>query len=478
MKKTSLIPVITALLLAIIALSCALAEGTLSTLIGIGETLLFDTDNVTITGSAEFKLDGKRFKTAEIAYVQDGCNSFWQEKLKTPRLLRSDSETGFTVIANEGSVFVMEPYTPGVYRTGYAYEHDTLLRDTLESRLLLSFIRNTASIAEPALHITREDGEIRIIAAEGETPAIMNDVLLMAARFVGKRLFGYEYDKMTSAEYYLGYWTETREIFYMTESCRLRSGAVSFSLDDTGRLTGAKGTASIELNYTDYDTDLTDDDEVIDMQYVRGRHHLLEISFDITVGEYGTSSVKAFDPEEYQVVRQERRTSSYKPAKEAALPADLDARVREAWLAAGLEGAEQFETVSCYEEDGVYSLLKEDPRSDTENGYWIYITDEGNVLSMSDHQQPEYEYWCKHKVPVTVELSEEMRKRIDEFIQSVTPGLEYSELVIDDQAQDGDVVYVQLVDTNDDLQSEIIMHLVIRVSPTWQVMHYTCVGNG
>ena len=45
----------------------------------------------------------------------------------------------------------------------------------------------------------------QIIAAEGETPAIMNDVLLMAARFVGKRLFGFSIYVWLVAATVLGY---------------------------------------------------------------------------------------------------------------------------------------------------------------------------------------------------------------------------------------------------------------------------------
>ena len=40
-------------------------------------TLLTGTENVTLTGSATFSLDGKAFKYAETTYVQDGVNSKW-----------------------------------------------------------------------------------------------------------------------------------------------------------------------------------------------------------------------------------------------------------------------------------------------------------------------------------------------------------------------------------------------------------------
>ena len=42
------------------------AESTVASLIDAAEKLAFETDNVTITGKADFLLDGERFKTAEI----------------------------------------------------------------------------------------------------------------------------------------------------------------------------------------------------------------------------------------------------------------------------------------------------------------------------------------------------------------------------------------------------------------------------
>ena len=59
--------------------------------------LLFDTSNVTLTGHAEFSLDGEWFKTADTKYVQDGTNSFWDWKLLSPRWDGSQRETGYRI---------------------------------------------------------------------------------------------------------------------------------------------------------------------------------------------------------------------------------------------------------------------------------------------------------------------------------------------------------------------------------------------
>ena len=45
---------------------------------------LFHTDNVTLTGTAKFSLDGVWFKTAEITLKQDGNRAFREMKLRGP----------------------------------------------------------------------------------------------------------------------------------------------------------------------------------------------------------------------------------------------------------------------------------------------------------------------------------------------------------------------------------------------------------
>ena len=130
------------------------AESTVASLIDAAEKLAFETDNVTITGKAEFLLDGKRFKTAEITYVQDGENSFWQEKLLTPEDWRPDRESGFTVVQYVDEIigdeiFVTETLHPGLYRHGYSNAEKTLIRRSPITDLLLAMSRSAAVQLEP-----------------------------------------------------------------------------------------------------------------------------------------------------------------------------------------------------------------------------------------------------------------------------------------------------------------------------------------
>ena len=54
-------------LILLLAFACsALADGIIAPLVESAQILLFDTENVTLSGHADFSLNGERFKTADI----------------------------------------------------------------------------------------------------------------------------------------------------------------------------------------------------------------------------------------------------------------------------------------------------------------------------------------------------------------------------------------------------------------------------
>ena len=67
MKKKVLVFVSALAACALLVSVClsASADGRLLRLVEAGNALLFETENVTLTGHAEFRLDGERFKTAD-----------------------------------------------------------------------------------------------------------------------------------------------------------------------------------------------------------------------------------------------------------------------------------------------------------------------------------------------------------------------------------------------------------------------------
>ena len=116
----------------ILAVSAALAESTLNGLWKSGCDLLFHTHNVTVKGEASFFLDGEKFKTMRLDYVQDGYRSYYGLKLLTPRADGTQRETGWTIIADQEDITVMEAFYPGTYRTATDDAQNTLLRRTVQ----------------------------------------------------------------------------------------------------------------------------------------------------------------------------------------------------------------------------------------------------------------------------------------------------------------------------------------------------------
>ena len=110
------------LLVLTLAAACCLSassEGNILRVINAGRELLFETENVTVSGHAEFTLDGELFKTADILYQQDSTYSLWQLGLITPRPGREDKKSGFTIIANGEKIYIMEVMSPGLYSIAY-----------------------------------------------------------------------------------------------------------------------------------------------------------------------------------------------------------------------------------------------------------------------------------------------------------------------------------------------------------------------
>ena len=128
-KKFRFAAILTAVLLAAALTASALTDSMLSDIYAAGKDLLFDTHNVTLTGTADFSLDGVRFKTVNAKYIQDGTDSYWKYQLLTPQKDKDkDYESGFTVIANGWQLYTMDSYYPGTYREGFDTESDTLVR--------------------------------------------------------------------------------------------------------------------------------------------------------------------------------------------------------------------------------------------------------------------------------------------------------------------------------------------------------------
>ena len=453
-KCFSVLLVILILAVALIPAVTADTEPSLQALVDAGTELMFDTSNVTITGKAEFRYDGTRFKTAEIRYVQSDYNSFWQEKLFTPREYSSDRETGFTVISNDGDIAVMEPYTPGAYRTGSGDPQNTIIRESLESRLLVSFLKTAARLAEPeiAKYITANENGWTLTLTKEQTPELLNEALLMGSRFVAKRLFNVDYDVGLHDRSDWSITSTTREIIFMTESCAVNEASVDFRFDDHGRLSEISGRAVIDLHDTDQEI------------------HELGADFELQIGDYGTSIVRSFDPEEYQVILRKRTSQQQEQPVDTEQLEKLGKRAKEVVKAAGFSCADRLEIDNVYINDGEWQLSFKDPEDEASPGFWVQITDIGNVLHFSSRN----DIWRQDDPSsASAEVTEEVMEQLRQFVKLANPAFDFGELFVTEQEEIDDTLYV----TPEESEPTGLV-LIVQLAPTPQIEEYTCVGFG
>lgn len=264
----------------------AAAEESLEPWVDACTDLLFRTGNVTLDGEARFSLDGAWFKTAEGHYVQDGTNSLWRLALTSPRKDGTKRETGYTVVANGGMVFVMEAFTPGIYRSGTDMAQNTVLRNTVQMNQMVRMAAVLADQIRPMLgsRLAMTETELTLQLSEGQTPVLLDSALNVFAEFAVKRLFMMDYDtvpaEQTGAVY--GYITPFLEIINCTREIRLRETNLRM-VKGAALPESVEGTAVLDLTYTD------------------GSTHTLDIQFRGTVSDIGTSMVDKFDPADFGV---------------------------------------------------------------------------------------------------------------------------------------------------------------------------------
>ena len=296
MNRSKVFILIAALCLCAALTAFALSDGALTELWESGCDFLFRTDNVTVTGKAAFSLDGERFKTAELNYVQDGYSSYYGLKLLTPKADGSEEETGWIIISDEdGICSVIEAYTPGVYRWATTAPQNTLLRRTVRldaltelGGLLVGQVESL--LPEGTVTATEADGgkTIHIALAEGQTPDAALSALNLAAGYLSSRWFDYGYDRNTGMDDGMAFEqhvTPTEALMGGTVRWELRSADMDFTLDAQGRLTAVRGTVKAASVYWD--------------ESVRE----VEVQFELDAADYGTSHVKPFDPADYGVVK-------------------------------------------------------------------------------------------------------------------------------------------------------------------------------
>ena len=458
MKKCILI-MLTVIMLLVFALPAS-AEGLVRPVVESAQTLLFGTDNVTIRGQAVFSLDGERFKTADILYCQDGYQSLWQLDLKTPRPYREDQETGYTIIANGEKIYVMERYYPGTYSIAYDMPNNTVIRRSVQSDNLIALALNTSDYLESMLGDSLipvsdsvEGKTLHLVLTEDSVPELLNTSLNLAVEFALRRFMGVDYDKysIVGEVHFEDAPTITWGILDFTDHFTVKNADIQISLDSEGRPASASGSASVLLYLFGGDT------------------KVLDITFDCTASDYGTTMVSVFDPNEYGVVPK-GSASAETPKTDPALAEKMQNLALEGLAAAGYDAA-SLSSAEVSEKNGFIYVAFGPPDNLT-----VTFNKEEKLLYFMNENEKWFSSTAKEAS--TDALQEKTTEALSAFLQQAFPDLaaacsQFSPVMEYDYE---DVTYLYV--TGSGAESEDVdVVFVIREDPAFKIVCFDCLPD-
>lgn len=457
----------------------ALGEGKLTPFWQAARELLTQTDNVTLSGEANFSLDGEIFKRVVSTYIQQGERSRWDYKLFTPRAGGEEKESGYTVIANGDKVYVMEVFYPGKYKSGFTLEQNSILRMTPRLDQVMRFgavlaDQAEALLGEEAVTLSADGTEAEIdIGAETRVPEIVNLAADELWQFAANRYFAVDTDSIHDETTIPleNFMTVTQGLLASTERVSLGETHVTVSRDENG-LRGASGSISLNLE--------------------TGKNGVkkLDIAFFFEVTDRGSSTVDVFNPSDFGVTLMEGAMNVdediYSEEEQDAHFSDeqddeLLEKARNLWKQLGfaedLSGLgytwkdDQFLHADFYGmRDGKEFLLTSFYAQDgTPLGFQNVINGWQGEANMGT-----YETYADTK------LVEETARRLLDFLAEIDPAArERNGKLQNDwwyENEDGEL-YLQFIE--DPLsQDDDGVSFVVRVAPKWRIEFYSSVSNG
>ena len=372
--------------------------------------ILFTDDNVTLTGTAKFSLDGVWFKTADITLKQDGNQSYRELALSGTRLDGTAQKNGYQIVTDGTTVYVMETVRPGIYRTGTTSEHTSLIRNTRETEQLISLGRAFTASADLLLgkDILTEtpEGDLRFEFKDLESD-LLNAVTNQVFQFAARRYFDNEYDSYAVDRHARieDYVSVTQGILFTAKSVSLKQALVNVKRDENGLPKYMEGEITLNLK-------------------TAGKgDRKLDISFQMNVKDLGKTKVKRFDPKEYDVIS-EREMAQGEPMY--IDESDLNATERAALRALGLAGFDRNNIVymgyqSMDDGSGEVSFGGAEGWEET------FLIDEDGKVTAMDMDSAEWkngsdDQFTKDSQP-DAETDEKVKAFLKDFLQEVNPDL-------------------------------------------------------
>lgn len=372
--------------------------------------ILFTDDNVTLTGTAKFSLDGVWFKTADITLKQDGNQSYRELALSGTRLDGTAQKNGYQIVTDGTTVYVMETVRPGIYRTGTTSEHTSLIRNTRETEQLISLGRAFTASADLLLgkDILTEtpEGDLRFEFKDLESD-LLNAVTNQVFQFAARRYFDNEYDSYAVDRHARieDYVSVTQGILFTAKSVSLKQALVNVKRDENGLPKYLEGEITLNL------------------KTVGKGDRTLDISFQMNVKDLGKTKVKRFDPKEYDVIS-EREMAQGEPMY--IDESDLNATERAALRALGLAGFDRNNIVymgyqSMDDGSGEVSFGGAEGWEET------FLIDEDGKVTAMDMDSAEWkngsdDQFTKDSQP-DAETDEKVKAFLKDFLQEVNPDL-------------------------------------------------------
>lgn len=372
--------------------------------------ILFTDDNVTLTGTAKFSLDGVWFKTADIILKQDGNQGYRELALSGTRLDGTAQKNGYQIVTDGTTVYVMETVRPGIYRTGTTSEHTSLIRNTRETEQLISLGRAFTASADLLLgkDILTEtpEGDLRFEFKDLESD-LLNAVTNQVFQFAARRYFDNEYDSYAVDRHARieDYVSVTQGILFTAKSVSLKQALVNVKRDENGLPKYLEGEITLNL------------------KTVGKGDRTLDISFQMNVKDLGKTKVKRFDPKEYDVIS-EREMAQGEPMY--IDESDLNATERAALRALGLAGFDRNNIVymgyqSMDDGSGEVSFGGAEGWEET------FLIDEDGKVTAMDMDSAEWkngsdDQFTKDSQP-DAETDEKVKAFLKDFLQEVNPDL-------------------------------------------------------
>ena len=262
--------------------SCAGAYNEIPAIYESGVKLLTQTDNVTVTGSADLYLDGAPLKNARGVCIQHGEESYQQITLKGPDNEGEIHENGYAVLETGGTVYVSEMHHGKDHRrTLYNVPGNTILRLNRKTEMLLTLGELAADdlqgMLPGAVHQEEtEEGSAISWTAEGNdiSPLFQAALNLLWQQGIDRYYWG-GYEGMNAYAFaeIEDYGTPTEGIIMTTRKVAMEKMNVRVDLDEYDRISSVMGNMTIRL------------------EAASGEQRELMIAFAVSADQYGESTV-------------------------------------------------------------------------------------------------------------------------------------------------------------------------------------------